>query len=143
MQRMEGNGTSGPQDAAAAVEREDYKAALKHLEKAIFPLRLHDDIAGLDAIAQEARRIAGLTAVSRRVSNRALEVAVDAERAATTVREDVARSTATGTVPEDGERQVIKDVSPVSAGIAVVGAAILLIAVFLPRVESNTFGGVA
>jgi hypothetical protein len=35
------------------------------------------------------------------------------------------------------------DVSPVAFGIAMVGALAMLIAVFLPRVESTTFGSVA
>jgi hypothetical protein len=35
------------------------------------------------------------------------------------------------------------EVTPVSLAIAMAGAVVMLIAVFLPRVESNTFGGVA
>lgn len=35
------------------------------------------------------------------------------------------------------------EVSPVGLGIALVGALAMLIAVFLPRVESTSFGGIA
>jgi len=35
------------------------------------------------------------------------------------------------------------EVSPVGLGIALVGALAMVIAVFLPRVESTSFGGVA
>ena len=129
-------------EARAAAERHDYKDALRRLNLAIHPVRLDDNAEGAEEIAREALRISETT--QGRTRKRAIEVSQYASAAATQIRQSLARQETLARVAnEPSTRLARKDVSPIAFAITVIGAAIMLIAVFLPRVESNTFLRVA
>jgi hypothetical protein len=119
-----------PSDAYEARKRGDYRDALSKLEAALGHADDHGDAEGARALAHEAARIAGQT--KRGTRRHALRLAAQAERVAGVVSTDVAST-------EMGEQEI----SPLSLALTLLGAGLVLISVFLPRVDSNTFARVA
>jgi hypothetical protein len=133
-----------PFDLHEAAARGNYRAALRKFDQAICHARLNDDVDGAEALGREADRIAEES--SGRTRKRALELAEESRRAAVQMRASLDAQTAhgkTGSAGADTEAVVEKEVSPVSLGLTLLGAAVMLVAVFLPRVDSNTFARVA
>lgn len=129
--------------AAEAVAKGNYDKALKALEDLRWNYYGTDAAEVMEQVAREAAQIASAT--TGRVNQRALKLEKAAlEIAAFRRREeqrlsayDASRMEAAGAGPLTGY-----DVTPVNLGIGLVGAGLLLISVFLPRVESNTFATV-
>jgi Short C-terminal domain len=115
------------------MRRPAYKAALRKIERAIAHAQISGDLADAEALAQEANRIADET--EGRTHKRALELADWAQRVAREIRER-------RNLPLTDEGVATKDISPVSIALVLIGGLVMLIAVFLPRVESSTFARV-
>jgi hypothetical protein len=103
---------------------------LLDLELGLANASVNGDLARAQAIEREATLLASHLDGQRR--QRAAEIATKARQTASRIGMESA-----------GHEAVEKDISPVSLGLVGVGALIMLIAVFLPRVESNTFLRVA
>jgi hypothetical protein len=132
---------SGDMAAAAhdAAEAGDYKGAVKALEKAVYPLYRAEDADGLEQIVREASRIHELAA--GRVRSKASGVRELAESYLTGLGRGSTQDAAPEQPPVErvSDESVEVDVSPVSFGLTIVGAAIMLIAIFLKQFETNTF----
>jgi hypothetical protein len=109
--------------------------AVKALAKAVFPLYNANDTAGLEQILAEATRyeLEG----GRRVRAKAKAVRQEAGAYLTRLQIESTRAAQRPEAAETAAEDIVPaNVSPVSLGLALAGALVMLIAIFLPRVES-------
>jgi hypothetical protein len=130
--------------AAAAAAAGDPKKALKKLEKLRWGYYGDDAADVLEQVADEAASIA--STATGRLAKKATKIADGARAAAAFRRNERARDAATqkalAVAKTAPDTESTYEVTPVSLAIALVGAGLLLISVFLPRVESDSLGGV-
>jgi hypothetical protein len=133
----------GNQRVADAAAAGDHKKALKALEDLRWGYHDEDAAEVLEQVAREAGRIA--TAASGRIAKRAEKLAAGARETAEFKRRERQREAtyeASRSLPSTAAAETGYAITPVSLGIGLVSAALMLISVFLPHVESGTFATV-
>jgi Short C-terminal domain len=108
----------------AAVDH-DYRVELERMADAIVPLMNQRNVGGLQTIYDRAEEIRADT------RGRVRRKARDVGRMAKQALQDIGRW--------EADEKAAVDVTPLSLGIALVGAGVTLLAVFLPQFESSTF----
>jgi hypothetical protein len=119
-------------------EPRDAKQALKELRREFDVAYRARDVSALRAIEERARRIE-----ERAAAKRTKRGAEDLRYAAYSALEWLAPATPAFTAEAELAPEVPVQISAITLGFVLTGAALMLLAVFLPRVEARTFTSVA
>jgi hypothetical protein len=120
--------------ATSAATGGNDKQSVKALRNAAYQLYIAEDSTGLEQLVREATRIEEFG--GRKVRGKAKAAREVAEAYLLTLERRTSERAEVAS-PESEDDTVRANVSPVSLGLALVGALIMLIAIFLPRVESK------